>query len=79
MHQRSASGGPMHLSDRMILLISGIGQAFWRKTTLVVGNCMMRGVGCNQSAVDLCSFPGSHLYHIEPNRTPDVSKTVNIL
>lgn len=61
----------------MTLLVSETGQAFWRKTTVVVGNCMMREVGWNQRAAGLYSSPGSHLYHTEPNRTPNVRKTIN--
>ena len=37
----------------------------------------MRGVGSNQNEEDLCSFPGSHLYHKEPSKPQDVSKCVH--
>lgn len=79
MYQHSALGALKHPSGMKSLLVSEIGQEIWKQTTVMVGNCMIRGVGSNQSAADLCSFPGSHLYHIEPNKTPDVSETISML
>lgn len=73
--QRSAFENPMHQSGPQKQLVSESGLAFWLQTTAGVHFCMMREVGWNQSAKDLCSFPESHLYHKEPVKTPGISKS----
>ena len=61
----------------MTSLLLGVVEQNWRQTTKKACNCMMRGVGSNQNEEDLCSFPGSHLYHKEPSKPQDVSKCVH--
>lgn len=40
---------------------------------------MMIGVGWKHRTKNLCSFPRSHLSHIGPNKTSNVSKTIYAL
>ena len=67
LYQHFASRVPTHQIGWMDLLIS------------VLDNHMMIAIGWNQSVLDLDSFPESHLYHTQPDQTPDIGILFNIL